>query len=294
MFDTDHLQQFYERVLLRSLGQEVEVESYALVTGGDVNTAVCLQTEEGYYFLKYRAEASRTVFEAEASGLALLETAEAIDVPAVLGFGETDGYGYLLLEFIESNMPGRTYWEQLGQRVARLHRYEREGCGLAQDNYLGIYEQSNAQGLSWPVFWAQERLLPLAGMALLAEALPLETFKRIEQLNAMLPELLPAQSASLLHGDLWNGNIMPNTKGLPTLFDPAVYFGHREVDIAMTRLFGGFPTSFYHAYQEEWPLEPGWTDRLEIYTLYPLLVHLNSFGSGYLSGIDKVLRRFKL
>lgn len=292
MFDTDQLVQFFERVLLRSFGQELEVEDYALVTGGDINTAVCIQCKEGNFFLKFRADAPAAMFEAEARGLDLLRVAGGAATPGVVGFGEADGYGYLMLEFIESQVPSRSYWDQLGTTMATLHQHQHANHGLGYDNFLGTLDQPNEVHTSWPEFWAMQRVLPLAGRALLNETMPLELFKRLEQLNKRLPDLLPADETSLLHGDFWSGNVMPNEHGKPVLYDPAVYYGHREVDIAMTRLFGGFPSAFYHAYQEVWPLLPGWADRLEVYNLYPLLVHLNLFGVAYLPGIDKVLKRF--
>lgn len=305
MFDTEGLVSFFEQILMRSLGEETEVEDYALVTGGNINTAVCLQTAGGNYFLKFREMDDADVFEQEAKGLNLLRSAVGdelsaeltlgdgqLRVPQVYGHGHTQGYGYLLLEFVESQMPSRYYWRQLGAGLAKLHAHQGSMSGLRHHNYLGILQQTNDQEESWPVFWARQRIIPMAGKALLDDLIPLELFKRIEQLCDLLPEVLPQEGRSLLHGDLWNGNIMPNKQGKPTIFDPSVYYGHREVDLAMTRLFGGFPTNFYEAYQEAAPLDPGWTERMEIYTLYPLLVHVNLFGAAYVAGVEKVLVRF--
>jgi fructosamine-3-kinase len=313
MFDTEGLVSFFEQILMRSLGEETEVEDYALVTGGNINTAVCLQTAGGNYFLKFREMDDADVFEKEAMGLQLLQSAIREDIisdfendigvfgvigdghlriPHVYGYGHTQGYGYLLLQFVESQMPSRYYWRNLGAGLAKLHAHQGPSSGLRHHNYLGTLLQTNDQEESWPVFWARQRVIPMAGKALLDDLIPLELFKRIEQLCDLLPEVLPQEGRSLLHGDLWNGNIMPNKQGKPTIFDPSVYYGHREVDLAMTRLFGGFPTNFYEAYQEAAPLEPGWTERMEIYTLYPLLVHVNLFGAAYVAGVEKVLVRF--
>lgn len=307
MFDTESLARFFETILMRTTGQELEVLDYTLVTGGDINTAVCLKAETGLYFVKFRELDNDLPYEQEAKGLRLLydklnveqfrnepfdPDGPFLNVPQVLGHGHSDGYGYLVLEFVESRLPNRQYWVHLGKGLSQLHKVVAKQSGLNYNNHLGSLAQSNRQHLSWPDFWGQERLIPLAGRALLEELLPLSLYKRIEALALRLADHLPATGTSLLHGDLWTGNVMADHQGRPMLIDPAIYYGHREVDLAMTRLFGGFPTLFYDAYNDALPLEPGWSDRMELYTLYPLLVHVNLFGAAYIPGIEKVLGRF--
>lgn len=292
---------------MRTTGQELDLLDYTLVTGGDINTAVCLKAETGFYFVKFRELDDDLPYKQEANGLRLLYDKLQVDllrnepfdpdgpflnVPQVLGYGHAEGYGYLVLEFIESRIPNRQYWVHLGRGISKLHQITGQSSGLDHDNHLGTLLQSNQQHKSWPAFWGQERLIPLAGKALLDGLIPLDLYKRIEKLSERLGDYLPETGLSLLHGDLWTGNVMSDSQGRPMIIDPAVYYGHREVDLAMTRLFGGFPTLFYDAYNDAFPLEQGWSDRMELYTLYPLLVHINLFGATYIPGVEKVLVRF--
>jgi len=295
MLDPQEIELFFEEVLWLSVGVEQELQGYALVAGGNANTAVRLQTADGVYFIKFSEAIDDRYCKAEYKGLELLDKtiAEAsigLAVPKVIGYGFTKGYAYLLSEFIDTNLPSRYFWKQLGEGLANLHVLKGQQSGLNADNFIGTLAQSNLQTDNWPTFWAQRRLIATAGLALLDEAIPLSLYKRIESLCQILPNILPEKGLSLLHGDLWNGNVLPGRK--PYLIDPAVYFGHSEVDLAMTRLFGGFPTQFYEAYQEVLPFESGWDERLDIYTLYPLLVHVNLFGEAYIPGVEKVLKRF--
>jgi fructosamine-3-kinase len=177
-----------------------------------------------------------------------------------------------------------------GRSLARLHRHTTGYFGHELDNYMGSLPQSNKKHTSWNSFFVEERLKRQVSLANVYFSS--SDFAAFERLYVRLDELLPVEPPALLHGDLWGGNYMVAPDGKACLIDPAVYYGHREVDIAMTTLFGGFDESFYTSYLEEYPLEKGWQKRLDIFKLYPLLIHLNLFGSVYLESILSIIRRF--
>jgi fructosamine-3-kinase len=292
-FNNIHVEQiqFFESILFESVGHEVHVSGYQFLVGGNINNAVRLDTDSGYFFVKWHEISPENSFMCEASGLELLRTANEIPVPEVIGFGQKYQKSYLLLEFINSSRPQHQYWEYFGHSLARLHRHTHTAFGLSHNNYIGSLQQINTFSENWVEFFIEKRLKVQAGLALYNGELSRELFNKFEILYKELPSMLPATAPSLLHGDLWSGNVMVGPSGNVMLIDPAVYYGNREAELAFTRLFGGFPDKFYEAYEETFPLEPDFEDRVAIYNLYPLLVHVNLFGSGYLSGIEKVLKR---
>lgn len=231
------------------------------------------------------------MFEKEAKGLDLLRGAGGKAPQVVKTF--VDGANqYLLLEFIKESRPDGASWEKFGRQLARVHQKTSDYFGLGHDNYIGSLVQINSNKKNWSEFFISNRLEPLVQMASTRNLLGKAQRKAFESLYARLSQLIPEEPASLLHGDLWSGNLMFDFYGEPVFIDPAVYFGHREVDIAMTRMFGGFNEIFLSSYNEIKPLELGWQERLEIHNLYPTLVHLVLFGSSYLSGIERTLRRY--
>ena len=210
-----------------------------------------------------------------------------------LGFGEIDGKKFLLIEYIESRSRREDFWELFGAALAEMHkRNSADEFGLDHDNYIGRLPQSNKMCPDWIDFFINERLEPQLSLAL--------DFKRIDKSYAIkfrnlynkLPSLLPAESPSLLHGDLWSGNYMVGNLGEPVIIDPAVYYGHREIEISFTRMFGGFGDEFYKTYHETYPLLPDFDERIDIYNLYPYLVHVNLFGTSYLGGVDRVIKKY--
>ncbi len=249
------------------------------------------------YFLKWGDEEVARTFPAEAHGLSLLrEAADGLVIPAVIAFRapttETP-WGWLLLEWIEPGTPREDFWELFGEGLAALHRVQAEQYGLDSDNYIGLTPQRNRWHESWPDFFREERLMPQMLRAREQGVWEASWNRSAECLLQRLEEWLPLHpEASLLHGDLWSGNYLVTQDGRPALIDPAVYFGHREADLAMTELFGGFAPRFYRAYAHAWPLEPDYELRRDLYNLYHMLNHLNLFGHAYASGVARILKRY--
>lgn len=288
---------FFESILFLALGRTVEVIETQFLSGGDISTAAQVFSSEGVFFVKwnhagpYLAE-NADMFEAEARGLDLLRQTDALYVPPVIGYGQHVDKSYLILDYITPGPPDPRYWETLGQSLALLHSHTQPMFGLHFPNYIGSLPQTNTPTASGIDFFFTHRLLPQAGMALYKGLLPKTAYDALFRLRNRLPDLLPNERPALLHGDLWSGNVLVTEQGQPALIDPAVYYGFREADLAHTRLFGGFDQRFYDAYDEAFPLHDGFDERVAIYNLYPLLVHVNLFGSGYVSGVERVLKRF--
>ena len=262
------------------------------VGGGCINQCAVVRTRTGQYFLKANPRQGHAFFRAEADGLAALAEAGAVRTPRVLGrsgvVGKSGATPWLLLEWIkEGGGPRSADWDRLGRELAALHRHPvaEPEWGWHADNVIGSLPQPNGRLNDWPAFWSRRRILPLARELGAAGALSARQLAAVEEAARHVGDLIgPAAEAdgpSLLHGDLWSGNVIFDREGAPVLVDPAVYVGHREVDLAMTRLFGGFPPAFYRAYDKAWPPVAGSNARLCAYQLYPLLVHARLFGGGY-------------
>jgi fructosamine-3-kinase len=284
---------FFESVLFSVLGHPVEVIETQFLAGGDINTAAQVFSSEGIFFIKWNhADQIADMFEVEAKGLDLLRQTDTMTIPDVIGCGRHQDKSYLVLSYIDSGKIGDTYWETLGQSLAEIHSYTQPQFGLPFNNYIGSLPQNNQPTTNGLTFFFEQRLLPQAGMAFYNELLSKPVYESLLRLRDRLPDLLPAERPALLHGDLWSGNVMITEAGQPALIDPAVYYGFREADLAHTRLFGGFDSRFYDAYNEAFPLFAGFDERIPIYNLYPLLVHVNLFGSGYVSGVERILKPF--
>jgi len=260
------------------------------VGGGDINAAWRLQTSGGDVFLKTSPASAADMFSAEADGLRQLREAGVIRVPDVLGTGTTEHDAWIALEWLELRGAGSADDEVLGEQLAALHRVTGEKYGWHRDNTIGLTHQPNEARASWLQFFREQRLqhqLRLAAANGYDGELQAEGRRLIENLGWFFADYDPV--ASLLHGDLWSGN-RSVADGRPVIFDPAVYFGDRETDLAMTGLFGGFHREFYVAYRESWPLEPGNEQRCRLYQLYHVLNHLNLFGGGYLGQALQLMR----
>ncbi len=277
----------------RVLGQRIVAVSRA--SGGDINEAFELGLADGQsVFLKTNARAPLEMFAREARGLEFLRAAQALRIPRVLAVSdETEQPSFLLLEFLRSAAPRAGFDEQLGRGLAALHRFGAPSFGGPESNFIGRLPQPNHAHASWPDFYRVERLEAQLRAAVEARRAPPALSRDFNRLFARLPELVGnAEPPARLHGDLWGGNLHIDQQGAPCLIDPAVYGGHREVDPAMMQLFGGFNARVFSAYAEALPLSPGHSERVALYQLYPLLVHVNLFGGSYLSAVQRALAHY--
>ncbi len=282
-----------EQKLSPLAGNHTKVSSIHPVHGGDINRAFRLTTTHGQYFLKYNlARKHPGMFEKEVLGLELLRKPGAPRVPEVVAFDETGEFGWLLLEYIEPGSPGDIFWEDFGFSLAELHKNSNPFFGLDHDNYIGSLPQSNPNHASWHEFFIEERLHPQLIMAHKKGLADHRLLKQFESLYCVIPDVFPSEPPSLVHGDLWSGNFICDEKGKPCIIDPSVYYGFREMDIAMSKLFGGFSSQFYESYHNAFPMAPGWESRIGICQLYPLMVHVNLFGGGYLASVKDIVGRF--
>ncbi len=266
-----------------------KVVQLKFVGGGSIIQTARIETTSGNYFVKWNnASLYPNMFETEKNGLALLKKYSGFAIPEVISLGDVEGHSYLLLTFIGT---GPIDWQKAGRLLATMHNCSANQFGLDHDNYIGSLPQSNTFHDSWSAFFTNERILPQVKRALDSGALDRTDLTAAENFCKRIVEIFPNEKPALLHGDLWSGNILFSSKG-PSIFDPAVYFGNREMDIAMTKLFGGFDTQFYEAYNAAFPLEKNWQKRVDYCNLYPLLVHVNLFGGGYVNDVRNILSAF--
>lgn len=279
--------------LADKIGKPVDIHSSSGVGGGSINLCYRLETSEGLFFVKVNdAHRYPQMFEKEARGLGALAATGEIPVPEVIGFGENEKDAFLLLKFINSAARMEDFWDDFGHRLAALHKHSQPVFGFAHDNYIGSLFQSNREHKKWEDFFIEERLQPLKRMAFDHGEMDKQDMKAFDVFGKRLSEIFPQEPPALIHGDLWSGNYMVNESGKAVIIDPAVYYGHREMDLGMSQLFGGFYPRFYEAYHEAYSLQPGWRERLDYCNLYPLLVHVNLFGRSYLGQIRSILRKF--
>ncbi len=262
-------------------GAPCELDAGHAAGGGCINRAQVLRCRNGRrFFAKFNAADRLSMFEAEAEGLDELLASGAIRCPRPICSGVSGGEAWLVLEYLE--LGSRGSGAELGRRLAALHRHTAERFGWRRDNTIGSTPQANTQSADWIAFWREQRLGFQYRLAARNGA-PRSLAQRGERLMAGLDGLFAGYrpAPSLLHGDLWGGNY-GYAQGEPVLFDPAVYYGDREADLAMTELFGGFPADFQAAYREAWPMDAGYAVRKTLYNLYHVLNHYNLFGGGYL------------
>lgn len=292
MRSSDFLNSFFGEALSASLNGKTEIESFELLGGGDINRAARLKSSAGDFFIKWNENSPLGMFETEAKGLQILGKCGQISIPLVIGFGKANNLDFLVLEYIRSGRSIQNFWQDFGASLAAIHRQSQSSFGLEFDNYIGSLPQKNIPEQKGIEFFIQHRLRVQVQLAIEKKRFGDGLLDDFERLYEKLPDILPDEQPALLHGDLWSGNFLVNSFGKVSLIDPAVYYGLREAEISFTRLFGGFNDLFYEAYSQAFPLAPGFEQRIEIYNLYPLLVHLNLFGSGYLSSILRVLKKY--
>lgn len=273
-------------------GQPFSVGSGRPVGGGCINSSYQITDGARRFFLKTNRAACLAMFEAEAEGLREIAASGAVRVPAPVCAGLAEGSAFLVLEFIDFASGAKGGAEALARQLAQMHRKTGAHYGWHRDNTIGSTPQPNRLSSHWPDFWRDQRLgfqLALAARNGYGGALQRQGERLMGKLDAFFVGHAPAPS--LLHGDLWGGNYGFDPAGEPVLFDPAVYYGDREVDLAMTELFGGFPAAFHDAYQEAFPLDAGYRARKTLYNLYHILNHLNLFGGGYLGQAEGMIAR---
>lgn len=292
------------RLSVRSLDQAVQLlfdtglsGAGRSLGGGSINRARRIDLDDGRaLFVKENSLSHRGLFAEEARGLMALRAASGPRVPEVYGFFDDGRSQFLLLEWIEQGSRGADFFTRFGRELAEMHRTNRApSCGFDHHNHIGATEQQNGRLDDWHEFFAVRRIGFQVRLARDRGLLDRATATRADRLSSRFPELLPLPDGgepSILHGDLWGGNYLVDDREAPVLIDPAVYYGHREADLAMTELFGGFGADFYRAYEDEWPLEPGYRERRDLYNLYHLLNHLNLFGSSYHGQCASIIRRF--
>jgi protein-ribulosamine 3-kinase len=277
----------------RSLaGLGIKAHGYSRAGGGCINECAIIRTHEGSLFIKWNAvDVFPGMLEAESAGLQILRQTSTLTIPEVVKVGSTENYQYLLLEFIESTTKKKNYWQEFGEGLARLHQNSASYYGLDHNNYIGSLPQHNTPLKFWPEFFARYRVEDQVRVATQKNLLSIPA-TRLSKFIDKLPSLLVEEKPALIHGDLWSGNLMTGNDGAPVLIDPAVYYGNRECDIAMTQLFGGFDERFIDFYNEVAPLVTGWRERLPLYNVYPILVHINLFGKSYEPQLISIVSRY--
>jgi len=273
-----------------------KIESSFSVQGGSINQTQVLVLSNGVQvFMKQNSNPPTDFFLAEAKGLRLLNQAKkGPRIPKPIAIQSGPRPTFLLMEYIKSFSEDKNFAERFAQSLSELHRVSQESFGLDHNNFIGSTPQQNQMEKDGLVFFRDHRIDFQRKLARENGLLPISTDKKIDSLCDNLASFLnvTGESPALVHGDLWSGNYFSDSKGKPCMFDPAAYYGLRETDLAMTELFGRLPQRFYDAYQESFPMNPGYQERKDLYNLYHLLNHLNLFGSSYLSSVQQVINRY--
>jgi protein-ribulosamine 3-kinase len=289
------IQKYLNQFLSDKPGVSDSSMEFHTVGGGSINDSYQLIVKnKARFFIKINSATKYPkLFQKEKKGLEFLGKRKIFLVPSVILYDEIDNYQLLVLGWIERGMSTEEFWKKFGEQLAALHLATHPYFGFEEDNYMGALAQRNDPHNNWVEFFIDCRLQPQLEMAKASRLLQTKHLTAFENLHKILESLFDIEQPSLLHGDLWSGNFMCDQNSEPVLIDPAVYFGHRSMDLAMTTLFGGFAKSFYEAYDYHFPFPKNYREQWEICNLYPLLIHLNLFGTGYLGQIERTLERFR-
>jgi fructosamine-3-kinase len=281
---------YLDKSLSKTLKKEIIITDINAVSGGDINRACQLITTSGTFFLKMNnRDEFPDMFEKEREGLKKFQLFSDFKVPSLILNGVFQNTHFLVLEWLDLRTSGN--WSLFGEILAQMHQQSSDSFGFSSNNYIGSLVQSNKKWDNWSVFYAQERLLPLFKRSFDIGYFDKSDSQHLDRLICTLADVYPTEKPSLLHGDLWSGNVgFHNDR--PVIFDPAVYFGHREMDLGMTLLFGGFPKEMYTSYMDVYPLDKNWESRISLSQLYPLLVHTLLFGASYALRIKRILKAF--
>ena len=270
-------------------GQAFVIRDRKSVGGGSINQAYQVSDGQQHYFVKLNQASKVAMFAAETAGLKDIQESQSIRVPQPLGWGTAANQSYIMMEWIPLGQGNAQAWSAMGQQLAKMHQFHNQGFGWHQNNTIGDTPQPNEWMENWGKFFAEQRI----GYQVRLAQRHGGTFHHTQALIATIPTLLANHqpTASLVHGDLWSGNAAFSQAGEPIILDPATYYGDREVDIAMTELFGGFPQAFYQGYRDAWPLTDGYPQRKILYNLYHILNHFNLFGGGYASQAQSMIEQ---
>jgi fructosamine-3-kinase len=289
------IQKYLNQFFSDELNLPVSPVQFHTVGGGSINNTYQLIVEGGSkFFLKVNSATKYpNLFQKEKKGLEFLNSQKILRVPSVIVCNEFDNYQILVMEWIEGGLETERSWKKFGEQLASLHHVTNRWFGFEEENYMGALQQRNDQYNNWVEFFVHCRIQPQVEIAMGNHLLHTKQLKALEDLCLRLENIFNDEQPSLVHGDLWSGNFMCDQNSEPVLIDPAVYFGHRSMDLAMTTLFGGFDEIFYESYNYHFPFPSNYPEQWDVCNLYPLLIHLNLFGSGYLSQIENILRKFR-
>lgn len=283
-----------QNIIAHKLGLAGNSLHFMEVGGGCINQTYQLADSGTRYFCKINSASKFPhLFRKEEKALKFIASQNRIKVPEVVSQIEAGDDQVLVLEWIDQGPQTEKFWKTFGRQLAELHFVSNASFGWQEDNYMGSVVQQNTWTKNWTGFFAEKRLQPLVIMCMQEKLLNRKHLSQFENIYQKLDEIFSPEPPSLLHGDLWSGNFMCNGKEEPVLIDPALYFGHRSADLAMTTLFGGFSRSFYEAYHYHFPLPANYSHQWKICNLYPLLIHLFLFHSGYRQQIERILNEFE-
>ena len=281
--------------IIRHISDQIqsEITAFRPVSVGDISSAYLLETQSQKFLLKVNSKSfAKSLFLAEQKGLQAIEDTKTIAVPRVHLVGELGGKAFLLMDFIESRRPNAKDYTHLGRDLAKLHLTSSDQFGFSSDNFIGSLPQYNAWHADWAEFYWDERIAPQLELTRKNEALEEKYIPSKDRAIKIFVQLFGEVCPALLHGDLWGGNYLIAADGTPYLIDPAVCYGHSMMDVAMSRLFGGFDAEFYDSYHQIIPQPQFYREQIDIYQLYYLLVHLNLFGRSYRSSVVDILERY--
>ncbi|MFQ5671803.1 MAG: fructosamine kinase family protein [Nitrospinales bacterium] len=285
-----------QTLLSQTLAEPIRILTSVAGGGGCISRTEILSLSNGRrVFFKSHPRPPQDFFRREAEGLDLLRSAVgAPRVPAVLALPSAPNPRFIVLEYLPEEPPGKDFYVNFGRALAALHRKTQDRYGLDRDNFIGKTPQKNTPEKDPIVFFRERRIRFQQELARKSRLLPAGLDRKLDKLCEKLDGLLDVtgERPALLHGDLWSGNCFAGPGQAPCIFDPAAHFGLREADLAMTELFGRLPQSFYNAYDEAFPLNPGYDERKDLFNLYHLLNHLNLFGGSYLSSVERIVNRF--
>ena len=276
------------RAISQKIGQDFAIANTRSVGGGCINQSYKIEGNNTEYFVKLNDASQVEMFAAEALGLKQMYATQTITVPQPICWDTADSSSYIVLKWLDLGRGNSQSWELMGRQLAQMHREGKaDRFGWSQNNTIGSTPQINDWMDNWADFFAEQRIGYQLKLAKRRGGNFPDTGKVVNAVRSRLADRQP--QASLLHGDLWSGNAAISTDGAPVILDPATYYGDREADLAMTELFGGFPTAFYNGYNETWQLDSGYQQRKKIYNLYHVLNHFNLFGGGYANQAQRTI-----